>query len=216
MSLSNLVNKVVEIGTLGTVQDITGAEAAGEAAQKAAEVQAGAAEAGIAEQRRQFDLTQQALQPFQEAGVGALAQQQALLGLSGQEAQQAAFTGLEESAGQRFLRDRQQKALLRNAAAIGGLGGGNVRTALQQQAMGFAQQDIENQFGRLGQLAGQGQSATTAGGQFGSQAATNIAGLQSNLGAAQASGILGPTQAQAAATGQLLQLGGTIAGAAVG
>ena len=155
------------------------------------------------------------MQPFQEAGVGALSQQEALLGLSGQEAQQTALSGLEESAGQRFLRDRQQKALLRNASAIGGLGGGNVRTALQQQAVGFAQQDIENQFGRLGQLAGQGQSATATGAQLGANTATNIAGLQSDLGAAQASGILGPTQANTAATNQLLQLGGTIAGAIV-
>lgn len=214
--MSNIVNQTVKFATFGQVKDITGSEAAGRAAGRAADVQAQAAETGISEQRRQFDITQGNLQPFQEAGVGALSQQQALLGLSGQEAQQTAFSGLEESAGQRFLRDRQQKALLRNASAIGGLGGGNVRTALQQQAVGFAQQDIENQFGRLGQLAGQGQIATTAGAQLGANTASNIAALQGNLGAAQASGILGPAQANAAATGQILQLGGQLAGAVLG
>ncbi|GAG37164.1 unnamed protein product, partial [marine sediment metagenome] len=73
-----------------------------------------------------------------------------------QEQQQAAFAALNESPGQQFLRDRAQKNLLRNSAAIGGLGGGNVRSALVQQGIGFAQQDLQNQFSRLGQLAGQG------------------------------------------------------------
>lgn len=47
--------------------------------------------------------------------------------------------------GQEFIRERQRQALLRSAGAIGGLGGGRVRTALQQQAAGFAQQDIQFQ-----------------------------------------------------------------------
>lgn len=214
--MSSIVNKVVEIGTYGLVDDVTGVDAANEAAQAAAGVQADASLAGIDEQRRQFDATQANLQPFQDAGVGALTQQQALLGLSGQEAQQAAYTGLEESAGQRFLRDRQERALLRNASATGGLGGGNVQTALQQQAMGFAQQDIQNQFGRLGQLAGQGQQAVTTGGQLGGQTATNIANLQGAAGAARASGILAPAQNEAAFTNQLFALGGQVAGAVAG
>jgi hypothetical protein len=211
--MSNIVNKYVEVNTLGLVDDITGAKAAGEAAEDAADVQVEASEKGIAENRRQFDLTRGDLEPRIQGGNRAFVDQEALLGLSGQEAQSQAYGQLEESAGQRFLRDRQQKALLRNQAAIGGLGGGNVRTALQEQAMGFAQQDIQNQFGRLGQLAGQGQNAANTSGQFGSQSASNISNLQAQQGAAKASGILGPVQANAAATGQLFQLGGQVAGA---
>ena len=214
--MGSLVNTVVEIGTLGLVKDVTGQEAAAAAGVAAADVQAQASLAGIEEQRRQFDISQQQAAPFREAGVGALGQQQALLGLSGQEAQQAAFAGLEESPGQRFIRDRQERALLRSASATGGLGGGNVLTALQQQATGFAQQDIQNQFGRLGQLSGQGQVATTNIAQLGGQTAGNIANLLGQQGAARASGILAPAQASAAATGQILALGGQIAGAALG
>ena len=214
--MGSLVNTVVEIGTLGLVKDVTGQEAAADAAIEASNVQAAASLAGVEEQRRQFDISQEQASPFREAGVGALGQQQALLGLSGQEAQQAAFAGLEESPGQRFIRDRQERALLRNASATGGLGGGNVLTALQQQATGFAQQDIQNQFGRLGQLAGQGQAITASQAQLGGQAATNIAGLLGQEGAARASGILAPSQANAAVTNQLLQLGGQVAGAALG
>lgn len=173
-------------------------------ASKSSKVQAKSADKGVAEQRRQFDITQEQFKPFQEAGVSALEQQQALIGLSGQEAQQAALAGLEQSSGQKFLQERAQKNLLQNASAIGGLGGGNVRSALVQQGVGFAQQDIENQFGRLGQIAGQGQAATTSVGQFGQQTATNIANLQGQAGAARASGIQGQNQAFQSAFGSAL------------
>lgn len=190
------------------VSGIIGAGSAEDAARQASGAQLAGTQAGIDEQRRQFDVTQANLQPFQEAGVNALAQQQALLGLSGQEEQQGAFNALAESPGQRFMRERQQRALLRNQSAIGGLGGGNVRTALQEQAAGFAQQDLQNQFGRLGQLAGQGQSAVTNLGQFGSAAAGNIQqGLQS-AGQARATGIQGANQAQQ----QFGQIGAQLAG----
>lgn len=214
--MGNLVNKGIEIASLGTVPDALGINEAADAAEEAAAVQAQASLAGIEEQRRQFDVSQEQAAPFREAGVGALGQQEALLGLSGQEAQQAAFSGLEESAGQRFIRDRQERSLLRNASATGGLGGGNVQTALQQQAVGFAQQDIQNQFGRLGQLAGQGQAITTNQAQLGGQTSANIAGLLGQEGAARASGILAPSQANTAATNQLLALGGQAAGAYAG
>ena len=213
--MSGVVNSIVEVGTFGLVDDITGVEGAQDAARDAAGIQAQGAQAGIEEQRRQFDVTQEMLRPRVEAGDLALQQQQNLIGLGGQEAQQAAFAQLQESPGQKFLRDRQQKALLRNASAIGGLGGGNVRTALQEQAAGFAQQDLQNQFGRLGQIAGQGQTAGTNIGQFGAQTAGNIAGLTQAGSEARASGILGAAQAESQFTNQLLQLGGQAAGAAM-
>lgn len=206
---------IIEVGSFGLLEDPLGIEAGEEAATEAGRLQAEAAESGIAEQRRQFDITQEQMAPFREAGVSALEQQQALLGLSGVEAQQAAMAGLEESPAQRFIRERQQKALLRNAAAIGGLGGGNVRTALQEQAAGFAAQDIQNQFARLGQMAGQGQATTAQLGQFGAGTAQNIANLQQQAAGARASGLLGAHQVGAQTTGQLFELGGQIAGAVI-
>ena len=168
-----------------------GSEAAGEAAG----VQAAAAGAATAEQRRQFDITQEQLAPFREAGVAALGQQQALLGLGTPEEQQAAFAAFAESPGQQFLRGQQERALVRQASAIGGLGGGNVRTALQQQAFGKAQTDYQTQLNRLAALSGTGQTAATDIGQFGAQAAGQIGQLQLAGGAARASGILGQQQA---------------------
>lgn len=174
---------------------IVGGVLASNAAGDAADVQQKGSEGQIAEQRRQFDVTQESFRPFQEAGTAAIGSQQDLLGLSGPEAQAAAFAAMQDSPGQQFLRDRAQKNLLRNASAIGGLGGGNVRSALVQQGVGFAQQDLQNQFGRLGQLAGQGQSAAASVGGFGQQASTNIQNSIANSAQARSSGILNQSAA---------------------
>ena len=160
------------------------------AAKKSAKANERGQERGIAEQGRQFDITQGNLQPFQEAGQKAIGSQQDLLGLNGVGAQQAAFAAMQDSPGQQFLRDRAQKNLLRNSSAIGGLGGGNVRSALVEQGVGFAQQDLQNQFGRLGQLAGQGQNAATSIGQFGQNKANQVQQAESNIGQARSTGII--------------------------
>ena len=165
------------------------------AADKAGEVQAEASRAGIAETARQFDITQEQLAPFREAGVSALAEQQALLGLGTPEEAEAAMARFTETPGQQFLRSQQERALTRNAAAIGGLGGGNVRRALQESAFGRAQTDLSNRLNRLAGISGTGQTATTATGQFGAGASRDIANLQTSAGAARASGILGQQQA---------------------
>ncbi len=214
--MSKVVNGVVSVGTFGLVKDATGVEGAQKAAGRAAGVQADAAltaEQGI---NRRFDLTQASLQPSVEAGDLARKQQLALLGLGEEGEQDAAFAAFNESPGQKFLRDRGERATIRNAGAIGGLGGGNVRKALTEFGIGTAQQDFNNQFGRLGQLAGQGQSAATNVGQFGATAANQagqfgIAGSQ-----ARASGILGKAQAESQFINQALQLGGQVAGAVAG
>ena len=198
---------------LGGVGSAISGRQASKAAKSAANTQAQGVQAGIEEQRRQFDITQGNLQPFQEAGVEALGQQQALLGLSGQGAQNEAFAAFNESPGQKFMRDRSQRNLLRNSSAIGGLGGGNVRSALVEQGAGFAQQDFNNQFGRLGQIAGQGQAATTNLGQFGAQSAGNIANLNVAGSQARASGILGAQQARSNTINQIAGLGGLALGA---
>jgi hypothetical protein len=160
------------------------------AASKSAKAQIAGQDANIAEQRRQFDITQGNLQPFQQAGQSAVGSQQDLLGLNGVEAQQAAFAAMENSPGQQFIRDRAQKNLIRNSSAIGGLGGGNVKSELIRQGAGFAQQDLQNQFSRLGQLAGQGQGAATSIGQFGQNASNNIGSSMIASGEARSSGIL--------------------------
>ena len=176
---------------------VKGVFGGGDAAKDAGEAQAASSDKAVAEQRRQFDITQANLQPFIQAGQGALTEQQALLGLSGVGAQQDAFSRFTDSPGQAFLRERGERSLLQNQAAIGGLGGGNVRSELQQQGIGFAQQQLNNQLAQLGGISGTGSGTATNLGQIGANTASNIgANLQAG-GQARASGILGEQQANA-------------------
>ena len=122
----------------------------------------------------------QQLNPFATAGVSALEQQQALLGMGGQAQQNAAFGAFKDSPGQKFMRDRAQKNLLRNSAAIGGLGGGNVRSALVEQGAGFAAQDFNNQFNRLGDIRTAGQNAAANIGQGALSTGSNVASTRFN------------------------------------
>lgn len=222
-----------------------GKKAAGEAS----EAQLAGTLAGVEEQRRQFDISRQQLAPFRQAGLSALQQQLALLGLPGLQPEQFgpqqrvgqapapalirkpgrpgtgpspffptpqaqaqapgipfpeavsredALAAFAETPGQQFLRERQERSLLRSASATGQLGGGNVRTALQEQAFGRAATQLGEFQNRLAALSGGAQTATTNVASLGAGAAGQISqGLQT-AGASRASGILGGQQARAA------------------
>ena len=243
---------------IGAVGGIIAARSGAKAAKSAAESEQAGVEAGIAEQRRQFDIAQQQGAPFRQAGLSALQQQLALLGLPGLQPEQFAqpvaapavsqgprkFFGLggiaqaafeqdrirslggqqpqgpgpgpsagvqipeaisreqalaafAETPGQQFLRERQERSLLRSAGAIGGLGGGNIRTALQEQAFGRAATQLGEFQNRLAALTGGAQTATAGLAELGGQTAGQISRLAQAGGQAQASGILGAQQARA-------------------
>jgi hypothetical protein len=214
--MSNAVNKTVEFVSKGTIDDVTGVEAAQDAATDAANIQAEGAQTAEQGINRRFDVTQAGLQPRIDAGNQAAGEQLALLGLSGQEAQNEAFQAFNASPGQKFIRDRAQKSLLRNAGSMGGIGGGNIRSALVEQGTGFAQQDFNNQFGRLGQIAGQGQNAATNVGQFGATAANQAGNAAIAQSEARASGILGGQQAESQFRSDVLGVGGMAIGGFLG
>jgi hypothetical protein len=100
-----------------------------------------------------------ALGGYVPQGQQAGSLQAAYSGAMGAPAQQQAFANFTASPGQEWLRQQAEQGTLRNAAAIGGLGGGNVRQELQRQAMGLAQQDFQNQFNNLGTVAERGYNA---------------------------------------------------------
>jgi len=212
---------------------VLGSATQSRAASKAAGAQERAAEMGVEEQRRQFDEIQKLLapyvgagqqaisgfQPFQQAGAQAFEQQQALAGLRGPEAQQAAIAQIEQSPFLQAQIRQGEEAMLQRASATGGLRGGNIQAALAQFRPQMLQQAIEQQYGRLGGFAGTGLGVTEQlyrGGQASaanqaSAAGTmgaNVANLLGQQGAAQAGGALG----RGAAFGQLFQVPGQLAG----
>jgi hypothetical protein len=204
-----------------------------DAATEAAGIQAGASEAGIQEQRRQFDLMQNLLKPYISAGVPAIQgleqyaaagpnafqQQQALTGLLGPDAQRQAIAQIEQGAGYQASVKAGEEALLQRASATGGLRGGNIQAALSQFRPQLLQAEIDKQYGRLGgftdigretqaNLLKIGQSSAAGVGAQGVTTGTNISNLLANQGQALAGGQIG----EAKAFGQFLNLPAQLAG----
>jgi hypothetical protein len=183
-----------------------------DAASEAAGIQAGAAGAGIEEQRRQFDALQALLKPYTEAGLPALQQQQALLGLQGPEAEQAAIERIRGGETFQALAQQGEEALLQRASATGGLRGGNIQGALAQFRPALLNQAIEQQYGRLGGMTTLGQRSAAGVGAAGMESGSNVSNLLAQQGAARAGGEL----AQAQAYGQLLNIPAQVAGMRAG
>jgi len=80
--------------------------------------------------RGDYATAQQFQAPYREYGQEAAQRQAALTGALGPEAQQQAFAEYQASPALGFLQEQSERALMRNAAAMGGLGGGNVRQDL--------------------------------------------------------------------------------------
>lgn len=182
------------------------AELQANAAAEAARIQAAAAEKALAENKRQFDVSRSDQLPWLQSGGRALSKQEALTGLGGQEAQRQAYAQFEESPGQAWLRDQTMQGVLNQSAAIGGLGGGNVRRELQEHAAGLASQDFGNYYNRLAGISGTGQTTGAQLGQLGAQQSAQAGNLTNMAGQARASGVLGSGQAYAGGLQQQSQI----------
>jgi hypothetical protein len=158
----------------------------GEAAGDAAAIQGQASQAGIEEQRRQFNKVQELLKPYTEAGVPALEAQQAFLGLKGPEAERAAIERIQGGQTFQALQQQGENALLQNASATGGLRGGNIQGALAQFRPALLSNLIEQQYGRLGGLTTLGQNAAAGTGAAAQTMGTNVTNLLGQQGAAAA------------------------------
>lgn len=166
------------------------------ASSRAADAQTQASEAGIAEQRRQFEAVQELLKPYVEAGGKALGGQLDLAGLNGTTAQEAAIKALQESPQFTSLLAQGENSILQNASATGGLRGGNTQSALAQYSPALLAQTINDQYSRLGGITSMGQNAAAGVGNAGMQTGNNISSLLSQIGSAQAGGALAAGKAQ--------------------
>lgn len=116
---------------------------------------------------------EQLYQPAYQTGQMSAYKQAALNGLLGADAQRQAYSEFQSSPGTQWLQNRQQQAILNNAAALGG-GLANqtgVQQALQENALGGALQDYGNYYNRLSGFTDRGDAATGA-----------ISGIRQNLG----------------------------------
>lgn len=214
---------VASTAAAGVGSAISGSKASS-AAKSAAQTQAASQGQAIDEQRRQFDAIRETLRPYIEsgrpdltqpyigAGPGALQAMQGLAGLRGAGEQQAAIEQIKQGAQYQELARQGEEAILQNAAATGGLRGGNVQAALAQFRPALLNQLIESQYGKLAGLTslgstsaenllrlGQASAAGTAA--AGQQSAQNIGNLMVGQGQARAAGITGAANAFAQGIG---------------
>jgi hypothetical protein len=150
------------------------------AADDAADAESAAYQAAIEEQRRQYDTTRADLMPWMQAGQGALGRMQ----------DPNAF---QASPGYEWARNEGMRDIGNSFAARGGAASGNALRALSEFQTGLAQQDYGNWWNQQAGLAGVGQTATTAVGQFGANNAARTGNYLQDQGSARASGILGRT-----------------------
>lgn len=165
------------------------------------------------EQARQQDLFQIRQSP-EFTKLKDAAKQQALLkpvlesdkyDQLGRQMQEQAIQQIEQGPLYQQLAQQGEQAILANAAATGGLRGGNVQAALGQFRPQLLNQLIEQQYARLAGIANVGQTGAqsllgigqaSAAGQAAAagQAGNAISGLLASQGAAQAAGQVGAAQ----------------------
>ena len=143
--------------------------------------QMGAATARDANYNDAFKGIQGYYDPYMKAGTGALSSQQDLMGLNGKAAQDAAFTGLQN--GQYTeLAKQGENSLLQNAAATGGVRGGNTAAALAQFRPAMMQNIIDKQTANLAGMSNQGLNASNSLAGYRSDLGNQLAGVNADRG----------------------------------
>jgi hypothetical protein len=183
---------VIALGSAAAT--IGGAALGSRQASKAADSQAAGNAAGIAENRRQFDVAQTNMAPYLAAGKNALGQ------FTIENDTPLDLTKIQMDPGYEFGRAQGQQAIDRKMAAGGGrISGAALKSAAQfgtdyatsgySTAYGRANQTRTDRLNRLAEIAGIGQTATQNMGTLGAQVSGRNSALMTaagdNLGSAQ-------------------------------
>lgn len=182
------------------------------AAKDASKAQQQATEKGMEEQRRQFDIMQQLMQPYVDQGKGALQGQNDLLGLNGFGKQQSAIGNIENSPFFQSQYQQAENALLQNASATGGLRGGNTQEALADNRSNMLFNNVQQQLQNLSGVASNGQNAAAGLGGNGLTFGNNIAQGYQDIGQAQGGYQLAKGQINQGLLGFGLKLGANAMG----
>lgn len=179
-----------DVGLFSVIGNLIGGSKAKKASKRAEAAQIEAAEKGIVEQRRQFDLTRSDYAPYLASGVSGLADLGDLIGINGADAQSAGLVGIQNSPALASIIRNGEEAILANASATGGLRGGNIQRGLADFRSDSFVDQLNQQISRLAGLAGLGQGATDSVSAFGANTANNVTDLLGQQGQARANGLL--------------------------
>lgn len=183
MSIFGTIGKIIGIGG-----SIYGAAKSSSDAKAAAAAQLASTEKAIAEQRRQFDITQSNLQPFLRRGNVAGHRLSSIL-FGSTKFDPNSIPGFTEALNQGL------KSTERSAFAQGQGLSGRTLASLFNQAQGASYNAFNNYANQLAGVAGTGQTAGTNLGTFGSNNSSAIGNLLTQGGNARASGIIGANNA---------------------
>lgn len=170
----------------------------------AAKAQGRGYDAATAEQARQFDITQQNMQPWLDAGGDALSLQRRFI-----NGDQGAFAQSPDYA---WVFDQGRQALEGSASSRGNLFGGGTQADLTRYGQGMASQELSNWWNRLSGMSNAGQSTATNLGNFGQNYADQAGRNAIGAGNARASSYLGQAQNTQQTIGQLANLWGQYQG----
>ena len=159
------------------VGNVVGGIAGANAAEKAAETQAAAADRAVQLQREMYEKSLELGKPYYEAGINALGK------LTRGE--------IINEPGYAFRLGEGMKALERVQAARGNMLSGGALKAGQRYAQDLASQEYGNAYNRLANIAGLGQTATTQAGAAGQNYASQAGELGLQQGNALAQGRIG-------------------------
>lgn len=196
---------VVAAAVVGSA--VVGAYASDRASSKAAKAQKGAADAGIEEQRYQFDKIQELLKPYVDAGASAIGGQMDLSGLSGPEKERAMIDQIQQSPTFNALVKQGETGILQNASATGGLRGGNTQSALAEFRPSVLSSLIQQRFNQFSGIAGLGQASAAGQAAAAQNTGNNITGLLQSQGQAAAGQALAQGQNYANLANTAGQLG---------
>lgn len=188
---------VIATVAVGVVGGVMASNSAEDAANTAANAQKDSATASIEESRRQFEAIKKLLEPYTNAGTEALQGQKDLLGLNGGIPQQNAIQGIANGQQMQALTQQGENALRQNAAATGGLRGGNLQGALAEFRPQLLNELLQKQYTNLGGLTSIGQNAAAGVGNAGQTSSGQIIDALQQQGAATAGAALASGQAQA-------------------
>ncbi len=178
------------IGLFSFIGGLFGAGAQKKASRQAEAAQIAALNNATIEQRRQYDQNRSDFMPYLQAGTTALGGVLDLTGLNGDANLAAAIQQLQGGSMYGSLIRNGEEALLQNAAATGGLRGGNLQRGLADFRYDALANTIQQQIGNLGNLSGMGLGATGQNAGLGTQLSGNIANLMGQQGQVRADGLL--------------------------
>ena len=173
----------VAVGVGGVVGSYIGSQASKDASAQ----QQASAQQGIESQEAMFDKSLELQQPYREAGYEAI---QGLQGLADPNQRGQMLNDYYAGDEYQALQGQQNEQALRNAAATGGIRGGNTQAALANIAPSLGQNFLNNQQNQFTGLANMGMGAASQGAQGAQQFGIQQSALQQQIGQAQAQNTL--------------------------